>query len=196
MNCFKNKKWLGGVWLGMSLAYPFLIYFFSDAFSITYLMVGMISLCLLRAFYPLCKKPRSLMPFQKRSLFLAVFVTLLVSGLYFWKGAIAPLLYPVIMSLGVAVVFGGSLLFPPSLIEQIARVSEPNLGPSGVAYTRKVTLGWVIFSLMNAMVSLMTALYGDLALWALYNGLIFYLLIGALIIGEYVFRNYCKIKTS
>jgi uncharacterized membrane protein len=196
MNCFKNKKWISWAWGVMSLAYPFLIYYFSHEFSITYLMVGMIGLLLLRALYPLFKNPNSLTPSQKRSLFLAMFVPLLVSALYFWKGAIAPLLYPVVMSLGVAIVFGGSLLFPPSIIEQIARVSEPNLGPSGVTYTRKVTFVWIIFSLMNAAISLMTVLYGDLSFWTLYNGFISYLLIGFLILGEYVFRKYFRRKTS
>ncbi len=146
MLCFKNKKWMRGIWGGLSLAYPFLIYYFSDDFSMS------------------CP--------------------------------IAPLLYPVMMSFGVAAFFGGSLLFPPPLIERIARLSEPNLGPKGVAYTRKVTMAWFIFSLLNAMISLTTALYGNLELWTLYNGFISYLLMGSLFLSEYGFRQYYKRRIS
>jgi uncharacterized membrane protein len=155
-------------------------------------MIGVISLLLLRAFRPLFKTPISLDASQKRFLFLAVFVALLISGLYFWKGAIAPLFYPAVMSFGVASLFGGSLLFPPSLVEQLARVSEPNLSAKGVTYTRKVTIMWFVFCLTNGALSLITVFCGDLELWSLYNGCCAYVLMGCLFLGEYGIRQYCK----
>jgi uncharacterized membrane protein len=93
----------------------------------------------------------------------------------------------------MAIIFGVTLLTSQSMVERIARRKEPNLDKEGVAYTRNVTKVWIGFSLCNAILSLITALYGNLSLWALYNGVISYLLMGSLFIGEYIFRiNYKK----
>ncbi len=101
-----------------------------------------------------------------------------------------PLLYPTVINLMVASTFGISLLYPPSLIERIARRMKHQLNERGIAYTRQVTKVWLGFSLMNASISFLTALHGDLEIWALYNGFISYLLIGSLFIAEYGVRQY------
>jgi uncharacterized membrane protein len=97
--------------------------------------------------------------------------------------------YPVAVSLAVAGVFGLSLVYPPTVVERIARLSEPDLPPQGVAYTRKVTLVWVVFLLANAAVSTATALWGSLAQWTLWNGLLSYLAMGTLFAGEFMTRR-------
>ena len=61
--------------------------------------------------------------------------------------------YPVAISLVAAAVFGGSLITPPSLIEQIARLQEPHLPEGGQAYCRKVTLVWTVWLLLNALIA-------------------------------------------
>jgi uncharacterized membrane protein len=100
-----------------------------------------------------------------------------------------PLLYPVIVNMGMACVFGLSLVFPPTIIERIARTSTPDLDEDGMAYTRKVTQVWLAFFLSNAAASLGLTLYGDIALWTLYNGCISYILMGILFAGEYIVRR-------
>lgn len=102
---------------------------------------------------------------------------------------VLPLLYPVVINLVTAIVFGLSLIYPPTLIERIARRTHPDLDARGVAYTRQVTKIWFSFSLINSIVSLTTVLYGDLQLWALYNGLISYVLMGILFAGEFIVRQ-------
>jgi len=97
--------------------------------------------------------------------------------------------YPVAVSLAVAGVFGLSLVYPPSVVERIARLSEPDLPPQGVAYTRKVTLVWVLFLLANAGVSTATALWGSLAQWTLWNGLLSYVAMGTLFAAEFMTRR-------
>ncbi|MBW8309794.1 MAG: hypothetical protein K0M45_09235 [Candidatus Paracaedibacteraceae bacterium] len=104
--------------------------------------------------------------------------------------SIIPLLYPVAINLMVAGAFGVSLLYPPSLIERIARQMKHNLDERGIAYTRQVTKVWFGFGLMNTGISFLTALHGDLKIWALYNGFISYLLMGSLFIVEYSVRQY------
>lgn len=192
MRFFKNKGLRFVVIGGIGAAYPFLLYFFSKEIPAGYLMGGIIALFVLRAGIPFLSKERTFTSTQKNALFLALFIATLMGILSLWKSEIAPLLYPVFMSLGVALVFGNTLLYPPSMIERFARLSEPNLDAAGVLYTRKVTLIWVVFCLLNAALSLTTVLLGDLELWTLYNGCISYVLMGVLMVGEYVVRPYVK----
>ena len=178
----------------LSLAYPFLVYNFADDLPAIYLMGGMISLLLCRAAFPLFGKTKALSFAQKNSLFIALCMLAFMSGFSVWKSELAPLFYPVVMSLTMATLFGSTLLNPPSMIERFARLSEPNLNAAAVVYTRKVTLLWFIFCLMNALFSFISVLWGDLKLWTLYNGCISYVLIGLLMGGEYGFRRYLKMK--
>ena len=97
--------------------------------------------------------------------------------------------YPVLMSLCFASAFGFSLLHPPSLAEIFARRTQPEMTDEAVRYTRKVSAVWFGFLLINAGLSLATALHGDLALWTLYNGIISYILMGLLFAGELLVRQ-------
>lgn len=98
------------------------------------------------------------------------------------------LLYPAAVSLSMLMLFGGSVMRPPSIIERIARLSEPALTPAGVRYTRSVTLVWCAFFILNGTVAAYTALNASREVWVLYNGLVSYLLIGALFLGERLIR--------
>lgn len=98
-------------------------------------------------------------------------------------------LYPVLVNAVLLVMFALSLRYPPSAIERLARLHEPDLPPSGVRYTRHVTEVWCGFFVVNGGIALCTALYASEAIWALYNGLIAYLLMGALFGGEFLLRR-------
>jgi uncharacterized membrane protein len=102
---------------------------------------------------------------------------------------LAAMAYPVAVSLCVAGVFALSVRFPPTVIERFARIVEPDLPPEGVAYTRKVTVVWVIFLLSNAAISAAAALWGSLAQWTLWNGLLSYIAMGLLFGGEFLVRR-------
>lgn len=98
-------------------------------------------------------------------------------------------LYPVLVNSVLLIVFAASLLHPPSAIERLARLREPDLDARGVAYTRRVTQVWCVFFFVNGSVALFTSVWASNAVWALYNGLIAYLLIGALFGGEWIVRQ-------
>ena len=98
--------------------------------------------------------------------------------------------YPILLSLGLFCVFGYSLVRPPTVVERIARLREPDLPQDAIPYLRGVTLVWLVFFLANAAVSAATALSGSLELWTLYNGFLSYLIMGALFAGELVVRRY------
>ncbi len=95
-------------------------------------------------------------------------------------------LYPVLVNVAMLGVFGWSLRHPPSLVERMARLRAPNLPPSGVAYTRRVTQAWCVFFVCNGAVAAVTALAASDRVWALYNGAIAYGLIGAMFAGEWL----------
>ena len=106
-----------------------------------------------------------------------------------WANALLPLkLYPVLVNLALLAAFGWSLAAPPSMVERMARLSEPDLPPEAVAYTRAVTRVWCGFFIVNGSIALATALWASQAAWSLYNGVIAYLLMGALFAGEYLVR--------
>ena len=96
--------------------------------------------------------------------------------------------YPVIMSLCFLVLFVSSLFTPVSLVEKIARKADPNPSPKTILYMRKVTWVWSIFFIFNACVSTIVALWASEKTWTLYNGLIAYILIGCLFVGEWLYR--------
>lgn len=99
-------------------------------------------------------------------------------------------LYPVAVSLGMLLLFALSLGQPQTMIERLARLREPELPPQGVAYTRRITQLWCAFFVLNGNVALYTALHASRDIWALYNGCIAYVLMGALFAGEWLYRRF------
>ena len=98
-------------------------------------------------------------------------------------------LYPASISAGLLLLFATTLVRPPSMVERIALVSEPNLPPEGVRYTHRVTTVWCVFFVANGSAAAYTALWASREVWVLYNGFIAYLLIGALLLGERLVRR-------
>lgn len=76
------------------------------------------------------------------------------------------------------------------MVERFARLQVPDLPEAEVAYTRSVTRVWCVFFVINGSIALVLALMDDIEAWALFTGLISYLLIGALFAVEYVYRHW------
>lgn len=111
-----------------------------------------------------------------------------VVGVLFGVDSI-PKLTPLLIHAGLFYLFSQSLKGMP-LIERFARLDFDEL-PSGIqAYCRKLTVLWSAFFALNVIVCLWLALWGDDAVWVLYNGLIVYVLIVGLMLGEYVWRHF------
>ncbi len=109
---------------------------------------------------------------------------------------LATRLYPVFMNASLAGAFAFSLIVPPSIIESLARIMEPDLPEEGVRYTRKVTAVWIGFFLLNGAAALWTALQPSWTVWSVYNGFVSYLLIGLLMVGEMMVRRRVRAKRS
>jgi uncharacterized membrane protein len=97
--------------------------------------------------------------------------------------------YPAAVSLVAASVFAATLLYPPSLIERIARVREPDLPPAGQSYCLKVTIVWTVWLSTNTIIAAALALAGNDEAWAIWTGFIAYLVMGALFAGEMAVRR-------
>ncbi|EBQ3428644.1 DNA gyrase subunit B, partial [Salmonella enterica] len=99
------------------------------------------------------------------------------------------LFYPVVVNAVMLSVFGGSLWSAMPLVERLARLRTPDLPPQGVRYTRRVTQIWCLFFIFNGTIALFTALHGDMRMWTTWNGMLSYLLMGALMAGEWLIRR-------
>lgn len=120
---------------------------------------------------------------------LVLLLCIAYSALAIWNNNLLTLrLYPILISLGLLIVFAMSLRYPPTVIEKLARLQHPQLPEQGVIYTRKVTQLWCVFFIFNASIASYTALFSSFEFWSLYNGFISYLLMGLLMAGEYLVR--------
>jgi uncharacterized membrane protein len=88
---------------------------------------------------------------------------------------------PVLINATLLVVFGRSLLGGRvTMVEQFARASGEEPSQNEVAYYRTVTAIWCWFFLANGLVTLWLVLFGSLAAWGIYTGMIAYVLMGLL----------------
>jgi uncharacterized membrane protein len=102
--------------------------------------------------------------------------------------------YPVLVNGVLLVISAASLASPPTVIERIARLRDPDLPLAAVVYTRRVTIAWTVFFTINGGIALYTAAFAPLTTWALYNGLIAYVLVAAMLCGELAIRFFVKAR--
>eukprot|EP00906_Rhabdomonas_costata_P019811 RCo028830 len=102
------------------------------------------------------------------------------------------LYYPVVINALLFTLFYSSLSEPVSLVERLARLQEPELSAAGVKYTRRVTQVWCVFFIVNGAIAFLTCIYGDMTIWAAYNGMISYVLMGTLMGTEWLVRQRIK----
>ena len=169
----------------LTLIYPLLVYYGLLHFSAQWVGLALVVILALRLLL-LRKKlgtqsQTSLLP----ALLLAI-VCALISTLLNHAGALK--LIPVVINLACCIGFVSTLRYPPSMIERFARLQEPHLSETAIRYTRQVTIVWCVFFVINGSIVLYIALFCELKTWALYNGLIAYVLMGALFAGEYLVR--------
>ena len=112
---------------------------------------------------------------------------LVVLVLYLLKANVWFRLYPVLMVAVALAVFAISLWRTP-LVEVFARRMGETLDARGVAYCRRVTVVWTAFLSIHLVVTFLTV-FASHETWALYNGVLAYLMMGALFVGEWLFRR-------
>lgn len=180
------RKLLTAALAAATLAYPLAVYLALGRFEPRWVALLLVALALARAWA------------TRQAFWLVLAGAAAVLGLAAGLGndALPLKLYPVLVNAAMLAVFGASLAKPPSMIERFARMTEPDLSPEGVAYTRRVTQVWCGFFVVNGALALATALAASQEVWALYNGLVAYLLMGLLFAGEWLVRRRVKAQAE
>jgi uncharacterized membrane protein len=177
---------LAAALLVVSLAYPVVVYLALGHVSPRWIALLLVLLGLARAWVT-------------RELFWlgAAAVAMVLAAASFLGDFWGPLkLYPALVNGVMFGLFAMSLWNGPSVIERLARLREPDLPPAAVRYTRRVTQVWCGFFVVNGLVAAATALWGSTATWTLYNGLLSYVAMGALMGGEWLVRQRVRARIA
>jgi uncharacterized membrane protein len=165
----------------IGVAYPFLVYFGLRTMPPSFVVLGLVALLAAKVALGSKKSGRDFFPYL-----IAGVVTVMLTARSPLVGLKA---YPILVSLAFAAIFAHSILWPPTIVERIARLRHPGLPLEVNPYLRKVTIAWLMFFIMNATISAATAASGSLRLWTLYNGLISYLAMGVMFVSEFLVRQ-------
>lgn len=134
---------LNAVLVVLTVAYPAAVYFGLEYLEPRYFALILIALFAARYLLTTRRRPAPLT--GNWSLLLFIAVAILAGGAFIANSESLLLFYPVLVSVVLLLVFAWSLYFPPSVIERLARLSEPELPQRAVVYTRRVTLAWCFF---------------------------------------------------
>lgn len=98
------------------------------------------------------------------------------------------------MSAGMGLLFLISLRDEQSLIERFARAGGKHPPPQASNYLNRLSLICGMLLLLNALIAAWTVWYSSLAVWTLYNGLLFYVFVAVFFVIELMFRRHYKKK--
>lgn len=165
-------------------AYPLLMYFSLQKFSIKYVAAGLIVLFLIRAVFI---KNKDIVVYT------GIAVGVILATLTFYEQDMLYVqLYPVFISFLLAVMFFLSIKYPPTIIERIARKTDSDFTEQAIPYTVKVTYVWFLFFIINGAMAAYTVFFCDIKIWTLYNGIISYCLVGFVFLIEFIVRYFVK----
>jgi uncharacterized membrane protein len=178
----KSTKLLLAVGTVLGIGYPFAVYFSRGSISARSFVLIALALLILR-----------LVTLQSGAARLWRLPLLAMVGMLIVTAALdadfAEKAYPTLMSAAAASAFGWSLRFGPSLVERFARIRSNDLTPAAILYCRKVTMIWTAWLIINALISGTLAIWGNLAVWAMWTGLISYLVMAVLFLSEVAVRH-------
>lgn len=122
--------------------------------------------------------------------FLGLTAALLGAASLIAKSEVPLKYYPVLVNAVALSIFAWSLFRPPPIVERIARLRDRAFPEAAVPYVRGVTKAWCIFFVVNGTIAFLTAIAADPMIWAIYNGIVAYALIGLMFIGERLVRRH------
>ncbi len=171
----------------LGAAYPVLVYFGLSVFSPRLILVLLIASVVVRAALFLGGGKRT----QAASV---LFIAAILASAGIASELVAIRFYPVIVSATLATLFGLSLISGMPMIERFARLRSGDLDDYAIRYTRKLTGIWGCFFVANGCAAAWTAIYASIETWTLYNGLVSYVLIGILFVGEWPVRRILRAR--
>ena len=165
--------------------YPFLVYFGLQAFQPRVIAGFLLVLTAFRFLYT--NDDKNGQSDSGMSLYWVATAALVIVVTFLTGSKLGLFLYPLLVNLAFFTFFTISLYHPPTIIERIARRQRKEFPERAIIYTRKVTKAWCVFFLLNGSVSALTIFHSE-TWWMLYNGFISYILIGLMLVGEYLIR--------
>lgn len=118
--------------------------------------------------------------------------------LWFVLPRIALMIFPALLNAWLAWIFGRTLrsgqepligTFARLEREQLHCLAEPKLLPRMASYTRRLTQIWSALFILMALIAAVLAVSGQFKMWMIFTGVISYLLVGVLFVGEYIYRR-------
>ena len=174
------------VFVGLIALYPFVIYFGIRILPATFFALLLAVVVALRA---------AVIRPEERAMVLPLTLLLLAyaAGAAIVGRTQALLYYPVLVNAILCGTFAWSLRTGDPLLLRIVRARGIPMSRHGPPYLRRLTSVWAVFFAMNALVALWTTTT-TLKTWTLYNGLISYVLVGTLMLCEWLYRIHYKRK--
>ena len=170
---------------GILLIYPVAVYLLLDRLGAGVLGILLVVLLALRL-----NALTSILP--RRAYLIAIAIALAGAVTVLGDSTLALKSYPTIISLLLLIVFGYTVLVPPSMVARIAKLAGSQFTARTAAYTRAVTIVWCAFFAINAFVSAWISVSGSMEAWTFYNGFFAYLIMGSLFVTEWIVRYFYK----
>ncbi len=132
---------------------------------------------------------------KKLKSFLPIIFTLVVICCFYYTKQASLKLYPVLMNFVIFMIFFISSFQEETVIQKIAQKLDGDLTDEIIIYTRNLTYIWAVITFINLLISFVT-LFMSNKIWALYNGVISYCIIGLTFMIEYPIRVWYKRKVG
>ena len=169
-------------------AYPFIVYFGIQVLSPSFFGLLLAMVMTLRFGVLLPQERRLLLPLLAILLAYSLLAAFLSSmRLLLW--------YPALVNFLLCGIFANSLRFEEPLLLRLVKARNMVLSEHAPRYLRTLTGLWAVFFALNGTMALWTS-SKSLELWTLYNGLISYFIVAALMGGEWIFRRWYKKRMS
>ncbi len=171
----------------LGIAYPILIFLsltWLEPREVAFVVLGLAALRLLFL------RRGAAVAFAKEVWIPVALVGVVALGTAIWNDPMGLLITPTLINAALLATFGTSLWAERPIVERFARLQAKDLSDAEVRYCRRVTKVWCGFFVANGSTALYLALARDVETWALFTGLISYLLIGMLFGGEYIYRHW------
>jgi uncharacterized membrane protein len=113
----------------------------------------------------------------------------LIVGAIFFQSVTAKL-FPIVIQLMLMYFFGKTLINGPPLIERFVRLEFPDFILGIAEYCRQLTWLWTGFFAFNAVMCTVLAFWAPSSWWAIYNGILIFVMTGLIMVGEYIWRHF------
>lgn len=171
----------------LGIAYPILIFLSLTWLEPREVAFVVLSLAALRLLF---LRRGAAVAFAKEVWIPVALVGVVALGTAIWNDPMGLLITPTLINAALLATFGTSLWAERPIVERFARLQAKDLSDAEVRYCRRVTKVWCGFFVANGSTALYLALARDVETWALFTGLISYLLMGMLFGGEYIYRHW------